>query len=238
MAQPAVSQYSQGSDPRAASRTRSGSNARRRRSGPVAMARKTRRDQHDTTSTTSAKTIPKRERELTAKAIAPTALSERTRPAMSRATALTRIRLHASPISARSSVLIAPAIAEAASMPAARAGAAASTHATPATAYPAAENAVAGTSKPRMTIAAPAAVTPQPSSVITRLGSLPKSASSGAATAATEHAYRHACIVWALEATKIGINLYSTTIPITDQTACAMADAAGGATITAFVTHE
>jgi len=48
------------------------------------------------------------------------------------AEALPRMRRHASPISAMSSVLIAEAIAEAARMPATRAGAAASTHATPA----------------------------------------------------------------------------------------------------------
>ena len=49
-------------------------------------------------------------------------------------TALTRIRRHASPISAMSSVRIADATADAARAPATRAGAAANTHAMPATA--------------------------------------------------------------------------------------------------------
>ena len=60
---------------RGASRTRSGSNARRRRSGPVPTAMKTRSEPRATRNTASPSTNPKRERESTARASAPMALS-------------------------------------------------------------------------------------------------------------------------------------------------------------------
>ena len=62
--------------------------------------------------------------------------------------------------------------------------------------------------------------------------------SSGAAAAAAAHAYRHASSVCVFDATKIGISRYRTTMPITDHTACTIAEAAGGATAAVPVAHE
>ena len=76
--------------------------------------------------------MPNRERELTPKASAPLAASPMTMADASSAPELARIRRHASPISAISSVRIAFAMVEAASSAAARAGATARTAATPA----------------------------------------------------------------------------------------------------------
>src|ERR1700730_2432104 len=80
-----------------------------------------------------------------------------------------------------------------------------------------------------MTTAAATAATAEPSRAMMRLVSLPSSASRAAATAATSQAYRQPCNVCELAATNTGITRYRTTIPSTDQTACTMADAAGGA---------
>src|SRR5450759_295188 len=56
--------------------------------------------------------------------------------------------------------------------------------------------------------------------------------------AATPHAYRQAFTVCWLDAAKIGIRRYSTTMASTDHTAWATADAAGGAVTAVRVTHE
>src|SRR6266851_6423979 len=228
-----ASQYGHASDGDGASRTRSGSNARRLRSGPSARARKTLAPPIATTSTASPMASPRFERELTPNASAPTVLRPTTSDATSTARALTRMRVHASPISARSSVRIAPAIADTARTPAALAGAIAKTHATPAIA-----NVAPDTWKPWITTAAPMAVAPEPSSATIRRGSLPTSASSGAATAAAPVAYNKPLTVCVLEATTMGMRRYSTTIASTDHTACATADAAGGAVTAVLVTHD
>src|SRR3982074_2075142 len=55
--------------------------------------------------------------------------------------------------------------------------------------------------------------------------------------AATSHAYRTPCTVCELDATKTGITRYRTTMASTDQTACTMADAAGGAVTALGVPH-
>src|SRR5207244_10784797 len=95
---------------------------------------------------------------------------------------LARIRRHASPISARSSVRIALAIDEMASHAAARAGAIARTHATPATA-----KVVDWLRKPEMTTAAAIAATPEPARAMTRRGSLPTKPSTSPTNDATAH---------------------------------------------------
>jgi len=150
----------------------------------------------------------------------------------SSAIALPRMRRQASPISARSSVRIALAIDEMASQAAARAGVIASTHATPATA-----KVVDWLRKPEITTAAPIAATPEPARAMTRRGSLPNRPSTGATTAATAQTPRHAWRVCWLEATRIGITRYSSTIASTDQADCAIAEAAGGAVTVVCVIH-
>src|ERR1700704_1746399 len=87
-------------------------------------------------------------------------------------------------------------------------------------------------------MAAPTAATPHPTRANDRRGSLPASASRGAAIAAAAHAYTMPLTVCVLDAMTIGIKRYRTTIASTDQTACAMAEAAGGAVTAVFVTHE
>src|ERR1700730_8643208 len=89
-----------------------------------------------------------------------------------------------------------------------------------------------------MTTAAATAATAEPSRAMMRLGSLPSSASRAAAKAATSQAYRQPCNVCELAATNTGITRYRTTIPSTDQTACTMADAAGGAGTALCVTQD
>ena len=78
-----------------------------------------------TTKTASPIVMPNRVRESTPMASAPAALSPSAMATPSSTDALERIRLHASPICRMSSVRIALAMLEAASAPAARAGAAA-----------------------------------------------------------------------------------------------------------------
>ena len=81
--------------------------------------------------------------------------------------ALERMRIHASPISRISSVRIALTMLDAASAPAARAGAAAYTHARPATA-----NVNPRYWKPWIVIAVPTAVTPAPARINALRGSI------------------------------------------------------------------
>ncbi len=164
---PSTSQYGQASDALGASRTRSGSNARRRRRGPELVARNTRIAASATTKTASPSVMPNRARESTPIASAPAALTPRAIATPSSTAALGRIRLHASPISRMSSVRIALAMLEAASSPAARAGAAAKTHARPATA-----NVNPWYWKPWMVMAAPTAVTPAPARIRALRGSI------------------------------------------------------------------
>src|SRR5579864_1860754 len=87
-------------------------------------------------------------------------------------------------------------------------------------------------------MAAPAAATADPRSVMTRRGSLPASASSAATAAYHAHAYMANLRVCALEAKKIGITRYSTTTARTDHADCAIADAAGGAVVAVCVSHD
>ena len=91
-----------------------------------------------------------------------------------------RIRRHASPISARSSVRIAPAMDVIASEAPARAGAIASTAATPAIA-----KVDDWTWNPFISTAAATPTAPEPTSAMARRGSLPSSPRSGPAMAAT-----------------------------------------------------
>ena len=175
-------------------------------------------------STPSPSATPSFDREVTPSASATLPDRPRTTIDARSATELARIRRHASPISVRSSVRIADAIEDSARPAATRAGATASTAATPATA-----NVAGWERKPAITTAAPIATAADPAWAMTRRGSLPRKLSSGATTAATPHSARHACRVCGLDARKIGITRYNTTIATTDQAACTITQAAGGA---------
>src|SRR3979490_861110 len=89
-----------------------------------------------------------------------------------------------------------------------------------------------------MTTAAPTAATPEPKKAMARRGSFATSAIRGAMTAAAAHAYRRARSVCELVAAKSGVAGERTTIASTDQTAWVNAEAAGGASTAALVTHE
>src|SRR5216683_5587634 len=232
-APPRVSQYGQVSDAAGASRARSGSKVRRLRSGPMAMPNGTRIAAIDTRSTASPRANPNRDREPADSATAPAALSAITSPESSSAVVVTRMRRHPSPISARSSVRIAAAMADTASVAAARAGAAASTHATPTTAKLVLDASYAWT-----TSATPTAATPEPASTITRRGSFPNRAKSGATIAATPLAYTRSRNVATFGAAMIGMSRYRITIATTDHTDCANALATGGAVVAVRVSQR
>ena len=72
---------------------------------------------------------------------------------------------------------------------------------------------------------------------MTRRGPLPTRLITPAATAETAHAARNTCSVWLLEAAKIGVRRYSTTMPMTDHADCTIADAAVGAVVEVIVTQ-
>src|SRR5690348_6871203 len=78
-------------------------------------------------------------------------------------------------------------------------------------------------------------MTAAPASAIARRGSLPSSESTPETIAATAQAASSDCIVRGFDATKIGERRYSTMIPTTDHTDCAMAHAAGGAEVAVCV---
>src|SRR5713101_8229628 len=133
-------------------------------------------------------------------------------------------RLRSGPVATPRKTRIAAAMDEIANVAAARAGAAASTHATPNTA-----RVVVEISYECRTRAAPTAATPDPASAITRRGSLPTRARRGAAIAATPHAYTRSRSVAVVVAATIGMSRYRTTMATTDHTDCAIALAAGAA---------
>ena len=113
---------------------------------------------------------------------------------------LARMRRSPSPISAMSSVRMAAAIADVASTAAARAGATASTHATPTTA-----NVMLGSWYAWITNAAPIPAAPDDASTMTLRGLLPNRPNSGAAMAATTNAMTRSRIVVAFAAAMIGM---------------------------------
>ena len=228
-----ASQKGHVSDWRGASRTRSGSNARRRRSGPNEAPMNTRKPHTATTNTASPSARANLERELMPSARAAATLSATSTAERSSATELARIRRHASPISLSASVRMAAMIEDSARNPPARAGASARIAATPATAY-----GLGVVRKPLISTAHATAAAADPVSTRIRRGSLPTSASSDAATAETAAAATQICKSCGLEATKIGIRRNSTTIATTDQVACTIAIAAGGAVTAVWVSQE
>src|SRR5438132_12308766 len=227
-----ASQYGQ---PRAPgiSRTRSGSNARRLRRGPNDAARKIRSPPTAMSRTASPRAKALNERELIPNASAPQTARPRTTTEARRPAALARMRRHASPISARLAVRMAPAIDAMASAAPAGAGAIAKTAATPAIA-----KVEYWTWNPSITTAAATATAPEPARAIARLGSFPSSPRTGAATAATRATDTNARRVCWFDATTIGIKRYSTTIATTDHADCASADAAAGAVTAVCVIQE